>query len=103
MVYVDEAGVSEDDTLAAWLQRGLDFARSSLNKAALRSLFELRDIPNQRPGRPPHRPNRPRGVAANRWIKTSPGEGWFAYLRIYGPEAPAFDGTWRLPDFEPID
>ena len=76
-------------------------AETDQNKAALRSLFELRDIPNQRPGRPPHRPNR--CDAANRWIKTRPGEGWFAYLHIYGPEAPAFDGTWRLPGFEPID
>ena len=49
-------------------------AETDQNKAALRSLFELRDIPNQRPGRPPHRPNRPRGDAANRWIKTTPGK-----------------------------
>ena len=55
------------------------------------------------PGRPPHRANAPQGDTANRWIKTTPGQGWFAYLRIYGPEAPAFDGTWSLPDFEPIN
>jgi hypothetical protein len=30
------------------------------------------------------------------WIKTIPGKGWFVYFRIYGPEAPAFDGTWKL-------
>ena len=23
------------------------------------------------------------------------GRDWFAYLRPYGPEAAAFDGTWR--------
>ncbi|MFD6397445.1 hypothetical protein [Nocardia sp. NPDC060249] len=34
-----------------------------------------------------------------RWVQTSPGAGWFAYFRIYGPDAAAFDGTWRLPDF----
>jgi hypothetical protein len=35
-----------------------------------------------------------------RWIKTTPSRGWFAYFRIYGPKAPALDGSWRLPDFE---
>jgi hypothetical protein len=23
----------------------------------------------------------------------------FVYFRIYGPEGPAFEGNWRLPDF----
>jgi hypothetical protein len=32
------------------------------------------------------------------WIKTIPGKGWFTYFRIYGPQAPAFDGTWKLND-----
>ena len=32
------------------------------------------------------------------WIKTIPGKGWFIYFRIYGPEQPAFDGTWKLSD-----
>ncbi len=27
---------------------------------------------------------------------------WFVYFRIYGPDDPAFDKTWRLPDFEPL-
>jgi hypothetical protein len=34
-----------------------------------------------------------------RWIQTIPGRGWFAYLRIYAPEAAAFDGTWKPDDF----
>ena len=34
------------------------------------------------------------------WIKTLPGKGWFVYFRIYGPEKPAFDGTWKPGDFE---
>jgi hypothetical protein len=38
--------------------------------------------------------------ADGRWVKTLPGRGWFAHFRIYGPDAPAFDGTWRLPDFQ---
>ncbi|WP_232499103.1 DUF1214 domain-containing protein [Agromyces humatus] len=32
------------------------------------------------------------------WVQTLPGRGWFAYFRIYGPTAAAFDGTWRLDD-----
>jgi len=37
------------------------------------------------------------------WIQTIPGKGWFAYFRIYGPEQPAFDGTWKPEDFQPTD
>jgi TfoX/Sxy family transcriptional regulator of competence genes len=33
MVYVDPDGISEDDDLAAWLQRGLIYARSLQPKA----------------------------------------------------------------------
>jgi hypothetical protein len=29
-------------------------------------------------------------------VNTIPGKGWFVYFRIYGPEAAAFDGTWKL-------
>jgi len=32
------------------------------------------------------------------WIKTIPGKGWWSGFRIYGPQAPAFDGTWKLDD-----
>jgi hypothetical protein len=32
----------------------------------------------------------------DQWIKTIPGKGFFVFFRIYGPEAPAFDGTWKL-------
>jgi hypothetical protein len=39
----------------------------------------------------------------DRWIQTNPGRGWFVYLRLYGPQAPAFDGTWRPGDFERLD
>jgi hypothetical protein len=40
--------------------------------------------------------------AAARWIRTIPGSGWFAYFGIYGPDEPAFDGRWHLPDFERV-
>jgi hypothetical protein len=39
-------------------------------------------------------------AADGTWIQTLPGVGWFAYFRIYGPDAPAFDGDWQLPDFQ---
>ena len=32
----------------------------------------------------------------DQWIKTIPEKGFFVYFRIYGPEGPAFDGTWKL-------
>ena len=62
------------------------------DKAALSSLFELKD-------RPPLRPRAPVGQEA-RWIKTIPGKGWFTYFRIYEPQGPAFDGTWKPGHFE---
>jgi hypothetical protein len=69
--------------------------------AALRSLFELKgkcgassvDLyfgPKALAGR------------EGEWIKTNPGKGWFTYFRIYGPEAPAFDGSWKPADFEEV-
>jgi hypothetical protein len=67
-------------------------------KAALRSLFELKDkagasldlyfgpkIPANHEGE---------------WIKTIPGKGWFVYFRVYGLQQAAFDGTWRPGDLE---
>ena len=32
------------------------------------------------------------------WVKTIPGKGWWSAFRIYGPQEPAFDGTWKLND-----
>jgi hypothetical protein len=36
------------------------------------------------------------------WVKTIPGKGWFSAFRIYGPQAPAFDGTWKLNNIEMV-
>ena len=36
------------------------------------------------------------------WLQTIPGSQWFAYFRIYGPGAPAFDGTWKPSDFHRV-
>jgi hypothetical protein len=77
--------------------------KTDQDKAALRSLFELREVEPDggtielRVG-----PDSPQG-AEDRWIETTAGRGWFAYFRIYGPEAPAFDGSWKLADFVAVD
>lgn len=44
-------------------------------------------------------PQTPPGQEAN-WVPTLPGRGWFAYFRLYTPEAPFFDKSWQLPDLE---
>ncbi|TWT81391.1 hypothetical protein CA13_28440 [Planctomycetes bacterium CA13] len=36
----------------------------------------------------------------NHWVKTIPGKGWFTFVRMYGPEKPLFDGTYKLPDIQ---
>ena len=69
------------------------------NKSALRSMFELADAPSETPVELRFSPTPP-SDGEDRWIKTIPGTGWFVYFRIYGPEDPAFDGTWQLPDFK---
>lgn len=71
------------------------------DKAALRSLFELKDVSKTEPTELYFGPTAPAGKE-NFWIKTVPGRGWFAYIRIYGPEAPAFDGSWKPADFEEV-
>ena len=47
-------------------------------------------------------PNAPAGKE-DQWVKTIPGKGWFTYVRMYGPEEPLFDGTYKLPDIEKLD
>lgn len=36
----------------------------------------------------------------NNWVSTAKGRKWFAIFRLYGPDKPFFDKTWKLPDFE---
>ncbi len=71
------------------------------NKAALRSMFELKDVPTTQPTELYFGPTAPAGKE-NVWIKTSPGRGWFTYFRIYGADQPAFDGSWKPGDFEEV-
>lgn len=42
-------------------------------------------------------PEVPAGEEAN-WIKTVPGKGWFILFRLYGPEEPYFDLSWKPDD-----
>ena len=71
------------------------------NKAALRSLFELRSLGSANSVDLYFGPAAPAGKEGQ-WIKTIPGRGWFAYLRLYGPQQPAFDGSWKPGDFEEV-
>jgi hypothetical protein len=68
-------------------------------QAALRSLFELSQLDPNQPAELFFGPTAPQGKEGQ-WIQTIPGKGWFAYFRIYGPEQPAFDGSWKPGDFE---
>jgi len=70
-------------------------------KAALRSLFELKDKAAEKSVDLYFGPKAPAGHEGQ-WIKTIPGKGWFTYFRIYGPEAAAFDGSWKPDDFEEV-
>jgi len=46
-------------------------------------------------------PKPPAGQASN-WLYTKPGEKWFPWFRVYGPEKAIFDKSWKLPDIEMI-
>ncbi|MEU9140273.1 DUF1214 domain-containing protein [Streptomyces sp. NPDC048404] len=46
-------------------------------------------------------PEQPEGVPASNWIQTTPGNGWFAILRLYSPEQAFFDRMWRPSEIDP--
>jgi hypothetical protein len=46
-------------------------------------------------------PEAPEGKEQN-WVPTTVDQGFFAYLRLYGPTEPYFESTWELPDFKKI-
>ena len=46
-------------------------------------------------------PRKPAGANSN-WIETTPGRGWFAYFRLYGPTEAYFKKSWQLNDIEPV-
>ncbi|MET0530645.1 MAG: DUF1214 domain-containing protein, partial [Microvirga sp.] len=74
--------------------------QTNRKKAALRSLFELKDLEGDSVDL--HFGPMPPKDGEGRWIQTIPDKGWFVYFRIYGPEKAAFDGTWRPGDFEEV-
>lgn len=44
-------------------------------------------------------PKAPDGKKGN-WLQTVPGKNWFIVLRMYGPEQPWIDGSWRPGEIE---
>ena len=46
-------------------------------------------------------PKPPAGQTSN-WLYTQPGQKWFPWFRVYGPEKAIFDKSWKLPDIEMI-
>jgi len=72
--------------------------RTDQGRAALRSLFELSDLDGESVTL--HFGPVPPDGDESRWVRTVPGAGWFAYFRIYGPDGPAFDGSWKPGDLE---
>jgi hypothetical protein len=72
------------------------------NKAAPRSLIDLTDVPKTGSADLYFGPKAPAGKEGH-WIKTNPGQGWFVYFRLFGPEGPAFDGRWKPGDFEEVE
>lgn len=47
-------------------------------------------------------PGAPEGREAN-WLPTAPGRGFFAILRLYGPEQAGIDFSWKPSDFEKLE
>jgi hypothetical protein len=72
--------------------------RTEQDRAAVRSLVELKGVGQTGALDLYFGPKAPSRDEA-RWIRTIAGRGWFAYFRLYGPEAPAFDGSWKPSDF----
>jgi hypothetical protein len=76
--------------------------KTDQDKAALRSLFEVAHVEGGASVDLYFGATPPEGHE-DRWIETIPDQGWFTYFRIYGPEEPAFDGSWKPGDFEELD
>jgi hypothetical protein len=46
-------------------------------------------------------PEAPAGYESN-WVQSIKGQGFFVYLRLYGPTEAYFDKSWKMPDFKRI-
>jgi hypothetical protein len=75
--------------------------KTAQDKAALRSMFELKETGDAKSVDLYFGPKGPAGQEG-RWIQTIPRKGWFTYFRIYGPQGPAFDGSWKPGAFEEV-
>ncbi|XIA67638.1 DUF1214 domain-containing protein [Bradyrhizobium sp. TZ2] len=42
-------------------------------------------------------------VKEGNWLPTAPGRGFFAILRLYGPQAAAVNDSWKPTDFEKMN
>jgi hypothetical protein len=73
--------------------------QAAQGRAVLSSLFDFEHDAGDGPVDLFFGPNPP-AEHADHWVQTLPDRGWFVYFRIYGPEQAAFNGTWRLPDFD---
>ncbi len=47
-------------------------------------------------------PTAPAGYEKN-WVQSNVGEGFFAYLRLYGPTEAYYDKSWKMADARKID
>jgi hypothetical protein len=47
-------------------------------------------------------PNAPAGKQTN-WVPTNPDGKFEVLFRLYGPEKPLFDKTWKLPDIDKVN
>lgn len=47
-------------------------------------------------------PKAPAGEEPN-WLYTQPGQKWFPWFRVYGPEKAILDKSWKLPDIEKVN
>jgi hypothetical protein len=47
-------------------------------------------------------PELPNGVSRENWVQTRPGEGFFVYLRFYGPTEAYFDESYPLQDIKKV-
>jgi hypothetical protein len=47
-------------------------------------------------------PGAPEGYESN-WVQSNTGEGFFVYLRLYGPTEAYYDKSWKMPDFKRVE
>ena len=47
-------------------------------------------------------PTAPEGYESN-WVQSNVGEGFFAYLRLYGPTEAYYDKSWKMPDVRKVE